>query len=251
MLSNCNWITPNWPIPSHVKALTTLRSGGVSLTPFDSFNLAMHVGDAPTAVLQNRDILQKSAKLPTKPLWLKQVHGIEVVTAEDFSSEETPEADAAIAFHPNQICTVLTADCLPILLCDQKGSKIGAVHAGWKGLAQGVIEATVEKLSPNPENLLAWLGPAIGPESFEVREEVHSVFSQVDERKAFRPFGQEAWLLDIYYLAKLRLMRLGIKQIFGGGYCTYRESDRFYSFRRDKITGRMATLIWFENKKPA
>lgn len=276
------WIVPNWPAPAHVKALTTLRQGGVSQAPFDTFNLALHVGDDPSAVAENHRRLREWAKLPSEPVWLNQVHGTEVVNLDEltiskfFSSNvsasnvsaqhltdpnlsvpdlpdlsERIQADASVSFKSNQVCAVMTADCLPLVLCDQSGTRVAAVHAGWKGLAAGVIEATVQKLNCDPKTLMVWLGPAIGPLSFEVGLDVKNAFSQTGDETAFKKITQhenlpEKWHADLYTLATLRLKKLGISSIYGGGRCTYLETDSFFSYRRACPTGRMATLIWLE-----
>jgi YfiH family protein len=251
MPKNCNWLIPNWPAPKTVVAFTTFRSGGVSLPPFDSFNLATHVGDNPKAVQANRVYLHARASLPSEPLWLEQIHGIEVAEFTEATLVKNTQrimADAVVAFNPNEVCAVLTADCLPILLCDHQGTRVSAIHAGWRGLAAGVIEAAVKKLATDGKNLLAWLGPAIGPRSFIVKEEVFNSFKEcVAAQQAFKAIEAGTWLADLYQLARLRLNRLGITQIFGGEFCTYREQDRFFSYRRSKITGRMASLIWLKS----
>jgi len=247
MLNNCNWIVPEWPAPFNVKALTTTRRGGYSLAPYDSFNLAIDKGDDPQTVLANRELLKAKANLPSEPFWLKQVHSTAVVEAGTPLKDAIEiEADAAVAFQPNQVCVVMSGDCLPIILCNQTGTCVGAVHAGWKGLAAGVIEAALKKLDCDPATLLAWLGPAIGPEKFEVKEDVFLAFNGYQSAKTFRPAGNKGvWFANLYELAKERLKRLGVTGVFGGGFCTYQDTERFYSFRRSKITGRMATLIWF------
>lgn len=237
-------IIPGWPAPANVKALQTTRRGGISGIPYDSLNLGDHVGDEPLAVERNRILL--NTLLPSEPVWLEQVHGTKVVNAD--MTDCLPQADACIARHRAAVCVVMTADCLPILLCDQQGSVVGAAHAGWKGLAAGVIEATVQAMNVAPQNLMAWLGPAISQHAFEVGEEVRAVFLQADPQAAvaFIPGQHGKWLADIYRLARLRLNALGITQIYGGKYCTYRENEKFFSYRRDGATGRMGTFIWVE-----
>ncbi|MFZ2302696.1 MAG: peptidoglycan editing factor PgeF [Gallionella sp.] len=247
-LEHC--IIPDWPAPARVKALQTTRRGGVSITPYDSFNLGNHVGDNPLVVARNR--MSLNALLPSEPVWLEQVHGTAVADADAASCRL--QADACIARHRGSVCVVMTADCLPVLLCDKQGTVVGAVHAGWKGLAAGVIEATVQAMGVAPQNLMAWLGPAISRDAFEVGEEVRAIFVKNDPQaaSAFTPSpltgegrGEgEKWLADIYALARLRLNVLGIAQIYGGGYCTYREHEKFFSYRRDGATGRMGTFIW-------
>lgn len=237
-------IIPNWPAAKHVRALQTTRLGGVSRPPYASLNLGNHVGDAPLDVARNRVLL--NTLLPSEPVWLEQIHGTLVANAD--SAGCLPQADACISTHHCAVCVVMTADCLPVLLCDQQGSVVGAVHAGWKGLAAGVIEATVQAMNVPPQNLLAWLGPAISQGAFEVGAEVREVFIAADKQAvgAFVAGQNGKWLADIYALARLRLNSLGLTQIFGGGYCTYREAEKFFSYRREGVTGRMGTFIWLE-----
>lgn len=239
-------IIPDWPVPANVRSLITTRSGGVSAAPYAGLNLGDHVGDNHEHVTQNRILL--SAHLPAEPKWLKQVHGIAVADA----CATGAEADACVAFRADEVCAVLTADCLPVLLCDQSGTVVGAAHAGWRGLLNGVIEATAAAMKVPPSSLLAYLGPAIGPRAFEVGEEVRAAFVAADPEaaSAFVPSdwqpGTQRWLADIYWLARLRLEKLGVAEVHGGGLCTYTDVERFFSYRRDGVTGRMASLIWLE-----
>ncbi|MCU0841883.1 MAG: peptidoglycan editing factor PgeF [Thiobacillaceae bacterium] len=246
-----DWIRPDWPAPANVRARVTTRAGGVSKPPYDSLNPAAHVGDAPEDVAENRRILR--AGLPAEPLWLTQVHGVAVADAD----HDAPgvEADAALARSPGRVCAVLTADCLPVLFCDQSGTVVAAAHAGWRGLAAGVLEATVRAMAVTPSHVLVWLGPAIGPEAFEVGEEVRQAFIEQNPLAAvaFRPAlpgtldeAPRKWLADLYVLARVRLAALGVEQVHGGGECTYTDAARFYSYRRDGRTGRMAALVWLE-----
>lgn len=237
-------IRPNWPAPQQVRALQTTRQGGVSAAPYDSLNLGSHVGDAPLRVARNRMLF--NTLLPSEPVWLEQVHGTVVANAD--AANCRPQADACVARHRAAVCVVMTADCLPVLLCDRQGSVVGAVHAGWKGLAAGVIEAAVREMQVAPQNLMAWLGPAISQEAFEVGEEVRAAFVDQDPHaaSAFAPGRSGKWFADLYALARLRLDALGITQIYGGDCCTYRERERFFSYRRDGVTGRMASFIWLE-----
>jgi YfiH family protein len=237
-------ISPDWPAPVNVKALQTTRLGGISSAPYDSLNLGDHVGDAPLAVERNRILL--NTLLPNEPVWLEQVHGTRVADAD--MADCLPQADACIARHRDAVCVVMTADCLPLLLCDRQGSVVGAVHAGWKGLAAGVIETTVHRMKVNPANLMAWLGPAIGQQAFEVGSEVRALFVDADPKAsaAFMTGHPGKWFTDIYALARLRLNAMGITQIYGGDYCTYHEREKFFSYRRDGATGRMGTFIWLE-----
>ena len=238
------FIVPDWPAPPNVRALTTTRHGGHGAGPYASFNLATHVGDAAAVVAANRKLLDEH--VPAPPRWLTQVHGTRCVDAE--TAAEGIEADASCARSPRRACAVLTADCLPVLLCDAGGSVVAAAHAGWRGLAAGVIESTVAAMHAPAASLLAWLGPAIGPAAFEVGDEVRTEFVGDDARAAgaFVPHGEDKWLCDLYALARLRLARLGIERVSGGGLCTIAEPERFFSYRRDGHTGRMATLVWLE-----
>ncbi len=233
---------PDWPAPAAVRALQTLRTGGVSAAPWASFNLGTHVGDAPGHVAANRARL--GSLLPAPPLWLNQVHGTAVADAD--AAAGLPDADAAVSRLPGRVCAVMTADCLPVLLCDCDGTVVGAVHAGWRGLCAGVIEATVAAMRVPPERLLAWLGPAIGPATFEVGDEVRAAFVAHDAQAAaaFRAAAPGKWLADIFLLARQRLARAGVGAVHGGGQCTVADEVRFFSYRREGTTGRMATLIW-------
>lgn len=238
-----NVIKPDWPAPSHVQAFTTTRQGGISQGLYAALNLGLHVNDQTEHVLANRALLRK--QLPSEPVWLEQVHGTTVVPAQIYPIP--PIADAVYSHSPQQVCAVQTADCLPLLLCDQAGTHVAAVHAGWRGLAAGIIEQTLAVFA-DPQQLLAWLGPAIGPNAFEVGAEVREQFIDAapEAIAAFRPSPRAGhWFADLYQLARQRLRRHGVTQIFGGIYCTYTERELFYSYRRDGAhTGRMASLIW-------
>ena len=238
------WIVPDWPAPNKVRALITTRSGGVSQGIYDSMNLGDHVGDEAASVAQNRALLR--IHLPAQPKWLQQVHGIAVANADTLS--DVAQADASIAQRAGTVCTVLTADCLPVLLCDENATAVGAAHAGWRGLAAGVIEATVAAMRTDPAHLMAYLGPAIGPRAFEVGEEVRQTFIAADPAaaQAFVLSAKDStkWLADIYQLAGLRLKKIGVQRVYGGDFCTYSDATRLYSYRRDGATGRMASLIW-------
>lgn len=238
------WLIPDWPAPINIHAGTTLRNGGISLPPYDSLNLAEHVGDAPAAVAENRQQLN----LPAKPIWLKQTHSTRIIDATRCTPGQT-EADGSYTSQPCIICAVLTADCLPLLICNKKGTQVAAVHAGWRGLAAGIIETALEKFTDHYTELLTWLGPAIGPDHYEVGNEVRGIFlaQQPAARTAFTA-QQEKWRMDIYHLARQRLQALGLTAIYGGNHCTYRQQEQFYSYRRDGITGRMASVIWLEQK---
>jgi len=235
-------LVPDWPASAQVRALQTLRTGGCSQPPWDSFNLGEHVGDDPLAVAANRQLLRR--QLPAEPLWLQQVHGIAAVDAD--ATVNSVAADAAYARRPGRVCAVMTADCLPVLFCDRAGTVVAAAHAGWRGLAAGVLESTVEAMAVPPAEILAWLGPAIGPQCFEVGDEVRQAFVLNDPLacEAFVAQAPGKWLADIYRLARQRLAAVGVVSVSGGGLCTVSDGERFFSYRRDGVTGRMASLIW-------
>ncbi len=235
----------DWPAPAGVYAGTTTRAGGVSTGAFASLNLGAHVGDAPEHVAENRRRLRQALRLPGEPQWLRQVHGTDVVYV-PHAGEAV--ADGSWTDRPGVVCAVLSADCLPVLLCDESGERVGAVHAGWRGLCAGALEAAVAAMSVPPERLLAWLGPAIGPSAFEVGPEVREAFVAADAMaaEAFRANRPGHWLADLYLLARQRLQATGVERIYGGGHCTLSEAERFYSYRRDGQTGRMASIIWRE-----
>ena len=237
-------ILPDWPAPTRVRAVTTTRHGGVSLPPYARLNLAEHVGDDPACVAENRRRLAAVVGYAHEPAWLEQVHGTHVVAAEMVCAPVV--ADAAWTRQPGRPCVVMTADCLPVLLCDQTGTVVAAAHAGWRGLASGVLAATVAQMGVPPAELLAWLGPAIGSAAFEVGEEVRAAFLKLDADNAgcFQPSPAGRWLADIYALARRQLRRLGVPAIYGGVCCTFSEPERFFSYRREHRTGRMANLIW-------
>lgn len=237
-------IIPDWPAPDRVRAVSTTRHGGVSQLPYASLNLADHVGDDPACVAENRRRLAVMAGFPAEPAWLEQVHGTTVIAAE--TGALPVAADAAFTRKAGWPCGVMTADCLPVLLCDRAGTVVAAAHAGWRGLAGGVIGATVARMEAPPLELLAWLGPAIGPKVFEVGEEVRTAFLALDAGHAgcFQPSPTGRWLADLYELARRQLHQLGVPAVYGGEFCTFSESDRFFSYRRENRTGRMASLIW-------
>ena len=245
-MSSDDWIVPDWPAPARVRAVVTSRHGGVSRGAFSSMNPADHVGDVPAAVADNRYRLERRLQLPAAPLWLQQVHGTGVVDAAAASG--TVQADAAYACQPGVVCAVLTADCLPLLLCDRAGRCVAAAHAGWRGLAAGVIEQTVAAMGLPGSELLAWLGPAIGPAAYRVGSEVRDTFVAHDPRaaEAFSEVPDDSWQVDLYQLARQRLADCGVLAVSGGDRCTFTEADRFYSYRRDGVTGRIASLIWLE-----
>jgi YfiH family protein len=239
-------LAADWPAPPQVRAYTSLRHGGVSRAPYDSFNLGDHVGDDPGAVAANRARLRQALALPGEPRWLRQVHGTRVVEAAGASPDT--EADASYTLERGVVCAVLTADCLPVLLCDRAGTRVAAAHAGWRGLAAGVLERSVAALGVPGNEVVAWLGPAIGPTAFEVGAEVRAAFVQVDPAgvDAFKPNARGRFDADIYALARTRLLAAGVAAIYGGGGCTHSDAQRFFSYRRDGVCGRMASLIWLD-----
>lgn len=239
-----SFIVPDWPAPRGVRALATTRKSGVSHAPWHSFNLGDHVGDDPQAVAANRARLHR--ELPAEPVWLRQVHGTRCVDAAAVAPGV--EADASFTRERGVVCAVLTADCLPVLLCDERATVVGVAHAGWRGLAAGVIEATVAAMGEPGDRLLAWLGPAIGPRAFEVGGEVRDQFIAHDAQaaNAFVPGANDKWLCDIHELARQRLQALGTRRLTSAEFCTLRGADQFFSYRRDGVTGRMASLIWLE-----
>jgi YfiH family protein len=236
------WFVPDWDVPAPVRVLITTRRGGVSVAPFDAFNLGAACGDDPHAVGENRARLRGA--LPAEPRWLKQVHGTLVADAERVGAPL--EADAACTRVPRVVCAVLTADCLPLLLCNADGSMVAAVHAGWRGLSGGVIEAAVRRFDPPHAQLRAYLGPAISARAYEVGEDVHQAFTArgAEDAAAFAAKGSGKYWCDLYHLARLHLARAGITRVSGGEFCTYSDPARFYSYRRDGRTGRTAALIW-------
>lgn len=266
------WIEPDWPAPPGVRAASTLRAGGVSVGPYASLNLGIHVGDDGVRVAENRNRLATVLGLPSEPLWLNQVHGTRTLLAEaQHSAGPSSSPDPAGTGPPQQrhpggglprsgpasadalgtrssgvVCAVMTADCLPLLLCSRDGAAVAAVHAGWKGLVNGVVESAVTALGTR--KLLAWMGPAIGPDAFEVGNEVREIFLRkgLDFAQGFHAAAGDKWRADLYGLARITLQRLGVTEIHGGGWCTFSRADDFFSYRRDGATGRMATLIWRE-----
>jgi YfiH family protein len=247
ILSSPEFIVPDWPVPSGVGCLSTTRRGGVSQGAFSTLNLGAHVGDDPKAVAANRDIVRRS--IGARPVWLNQVHGTRVVDAAEHRRDDVPpEADAACTRQTETACTVMTADCLPVLLCDDAGTVVAAAHAGWRGLLAGVLETSVAAMGVPGKSLMAWLGPAIGPQAFEVGDEVRTAFvaAASEAAPAFQSVAGGKWLADIYLLARQCLKEQGIERVFGGSFCTVTEADRFFSYRRDGQTGRMASMIWLK-----
>lgn len=239
-----DWIVPNWPAPPRVRAVSTTRNGGVSSGPYASLNLGDHVGDNDADVTENRRRLQAEMQLPQAPFWLRQVHRAQVARLDGDPVMEP--ADAAFTVRPGEVCVILTADCLPVLLCDRAGGVVAAAHCGWRSLSAGILENTVKAMWVEPASLMAWLGPAIGPQAYQVGDDVMQVFvdHDVHATAAFQHQPEGKWLCDLYALARMRLQALGVKEIFGGGFCTHTDRQRFFSYRRDGECGRMGTLIW-------
>ena len=255
-MNHKNILAATWPAPKNIHAFTTLRNGmGVSKPPFDQFNLGNRngeQGDDPITVEKNRELLVQAFSLPSRPHWLRQVHGVDVLrfdeTAKnsgDFHQDE-PVADGSVTSKKNIVLSILTADCLPALFCNTDGSEVAAAHAGWRGLASGMLENAVRTMNSEPENIMVWLGPAAGPRAYEVGAEVRDAFVQYDKQAelAFVPRRDNHWKVDLYQLARMRLQSMGIVKVYGGDHCSISEPDRFFSHRRDQQTGRMASLIW-------
>jgi YfiH family protein len=250
------WVEADWPAPLGVRAIATLRGGGVSTAPYAALNLGDHVGDDPAAVAENRRRLGLAAALPAEPSWLRQVHGAAVADLDSLecvarAEDDSPiTADAAVARRPGRICAILTADCLPILLASDSGDRVAAAHAGWRGVAAGVIEAAIRATALSPERLMAWLGPGIGPAHFEVGAEVREALLAGDPgaQAAFAPNARGRFMADLELLARRRLAAAGIDRIYGGGQCTFSDPARYFSHRRDAVTGRQAALIWLAER---
>lgn len=242
------WIEADWPAPAGVRALTTLRAGGCSEPPYASLNLAGHVGDRGEDVTENRRRIAALCALPSEPVWLKQAHGTQVIDGADPHADR--RADGACTEEASVVCAVLTADCVPILLCDRAGTQVAALHGGWRGLAAGIIEAGLAAMRKPPDRLIAWLGPAISNAHYEIGDEIRTVFLGRHPQlgRTFTAAGPDHWLCDLYAIARHLLAQAGIGEVFGGDRCTYSE-DCFYSFRRDGETGRMATLIWIQSEQ--
>ncbi|MDB5972393.1 MAG: pgeF [Hydrocarboniphaga sp.] len=250
MLGGASFLVPDWPAPARVRSAQTTRIGGAGQGVYAGFNLATHVGDDAQRVAANRAELRRALSLPAEPRWLEQVHG---VRARQLPSATCNATDAAWTASPGEVCVVMSADCLPVLFCDEAGSCVATAHAGWRGLADGVLEATIAAMPAAPSRLMAWLGPAIGPQAFEIGAEVRARFV-ADDASAAQYFvaaadaGKDAgkYWADLYGLARARLRKAGLQNIHGGGFCTYTDADRFFSFRRDRVCGRMASLIWLQ-----
>ncbi|MCP4187159.1 MAG: peptidoglycan editing factor PgeF [Gammaproteobacteria bacterium] len=240
-----NIIKPEWDVPGKVSAFCTTRRGGVSVKPFDTFNLAQHVGDDEYAVQANRELLGRDFGLPTEPCWLNQTHSTRVVTlsgAEQFDSD----ADAAITHETDMIAVVMTADCLPVLICNRQGSEVAAVHAGWRGLAEGILTTTLDAMTSSVDELLAWIGPAVSQQHFEIGDEVRQIFVDKQPEATYRFIASRPghWLCNLPGLAADELDRQGLGGVYLSGLCSYDDGENFYSYRREKTTGRMASLIW-------
>lgn len=236
-------IMPDWPAPAGIKACCTTRRGGYSKAPFDSLNLGLHVGDREADVMRNRERLREQLVLPDEPCWINQTHGVDVVTLE---TDLRRDADAAVTRAPGYVAAVMTADCLPILLCNRQGSEVAAVHAGWRGLQAGIIQATLAAMRSPGTDLLAWIGPSISQACFEVGDEVYAAFVATDPASAscFQANRPGHWLCDLGGIAASWLIELGVRQVARSPHCSYRDAGLFYSYRRETVTGRMASLIW-------
>jgi len=240
------WVVPDWNAPSGVRAFVTTRHGGTSTGAYASMNLGTRSGDDPVAVARNRRIVHDL--LPSTPRWMAQVHGTHVADLDRMSDAQVPAADAVVLGARGLVGVVLTADCMPLFLCDRGGKRAGVAHAGWRGMASGIIESAVHALNVAPAEVVAWMGPTIGPAAFEVGPEVREAFLAADPeaQAAFAPHTPGKYLADLYALARRRLERAGVAEVSGGGFCTYREPDRFFSYRREKMSGRMGAFIWME-----
>jgi YfiH family protein len=240
------WVTPEWPAPSRVRAFVTTRHGGVSAGEYASLNLGTRGGDDPRNVAANRLVVRD--QLPAMPRWMAQVHGAAVCDLDALGNHGVATADAAVTRVAGTVGVVLTADCMPLFLCDRAGTRAGVAHAGWRGMAAGVIENAVAALGAEPREVLAWMGPTIGPTAFEVGSEVREAFLAAgpEADAAFEPHGPGKFMADLYALARMRLARAGVREVHGGGFCTYREPQRFFSYRRVPASGRMGAFIWME-----
>lgn len=240
------WLPATWPAPAHVYAGTTTRIGGTSLVPYASFNLADHVGDIPASVEHNRQRLCRDLGLSTSPCWLQQTHGNRIIDIAGPYIKQ--EGDGSYACHQRRVCAVLTADCLPLLLCDARGTEISAIHVGWRGYSKNIITHAISRFSAPAGDLLAWMGPCISAEHYEIGPEVHAACTRVTCNPAigFAPTRNNHWLADLIALTRFQLLAYGVRAIHGGDHCTFAETERFYSYRREGVTGRMASLIWME-----
>ncbi len=241
-----SFLSPKWSAPKNITAVSTMRVGGVSKAPFLSFNLGAHVGDNDNDVVLNRKKLITLGQLPAAPVWLEQIHSTTVITLPYSDLDNIPAADAVYTNQANQVCCVMTADCLPVVICNKEGTEVAAAHAGWRGLLDGVLENTVQHFSSN--QLIAWCGPAIGSDAFEVGDEVKTLFCEKDPKAldAFKPSSETGkWLANLALLATQRLQSVGVQEVYYSDICTYSNTDQFFSYRKEGKTGRQATLIWF------
>lgn len=245
-------LEPDWPAPPGVRAAMTLRRGGVSRPPFDALNAGARCGDEPAAVAENRRRIRAALRLRSEPVWLEQVHGGAVVSLVGEADVESPRADAAVTRMPGRVCAIQVADCMPVLFAARDGTAVGAAHAGWRGLVVGVLRATVRALAIEPSQIIAWMGPAIGPRHFEVGDEVRTALLDAEEGvvQAFTPNSRGRWQCDLYAIARRQLEAVGVRDVYGGGSCTYADPVRFFSYRRDGRCGRMAALVWMEGIAP-
>ena len=248
MRADLQVITPDWSAPTRIRAAFTLRSGGVSAAPYDSLNLGTGIGDSPQAVAENRRRIAERLALPSEPVWLEQVHGTSVV---EIGRDASLVGDASVTRVSGRVCAIRVADCLPVLFAARDGSAVGAAHGGWRGLAGGVLETTIARLGISPRQLIAWMGPAIGPRNFEVGDDVRDAFLARDAgtASAFTANARGRWQCDLYSLARHQLRELGVSAVSGGGWCTFAERDRFFSYRRDGQCGRMAALVWIDPER--
>ena len=247
-MSNLNVIYPQWPAPSNVRALSTTRLGGVSAPPFDSLNLAKHVNDRDDHVSANRQRLMQHAKLPSQPRWLNQTHStnvFEIDSTTHSTNDDLIDADATVTSHANVVCSVLTADCLPVLFTNQAGSRVAAIHAGWRGLANGILEMAIAAMHCPSEQIIAWAGPCIGATAFEVGLEVQEQLG--GPSSAYKNAGKNKVYADLVQLAQCRLYDQGVVDFSASGACTYGNETDFFSYRRNGESGRMATLVWLES----
>ena len=237
------FVEPDWNAPPRVRALCTTRRGGVSKVPYDCLNLGLHVGDDENDVRHNRELLRRELRLPAEPEWISQTHGTRCVILEQ---DDSRDADAAITREPGRVAVVMVADCLPLLICNRDGTEVAALHAGWRGLQAGVVRAGLERMQSRAADLIAWVGPGISKHHFEVGDEVLEAFRATHDGAAdfFEPHGVGHWMCDLAGLAARELERLGVGRVWRDPHCTYHDAQRFYSYRRDRVTGRMAALIW-------
>lgn len=244
---NPEFIIPDWPAKPNIKAISSTRLGGVSRAPYNGFNLAEHVDDNTDDVTENRRKLKEYGRLPAEPCWLQQTHSTIVVSANP--EQQSIDADGSVCNQAGVVCVVQTADCLPILLTTNNGNKVGALHAGWRGLCNGIIEKGIAAMMTQPDQIIVWMGPAIGPNYFEVGEDVFNAYDNTypGSSQVFKATGDRKWHMNIYEAARQVLHKSGVNQIYGGDHCTYTDEKHFYSYRRDGICGRMASMIWMEN----